>query len=140
MATVLGTISGGYDCGFQSKVNEALNILQIFHSAANDVEWCVTESVVLWFVMLLRNPSLSCAKSTGHHEPVGRRGGMLIGSDGPSFPLASSDDRCALNLFGFVEHVNRFFWRIILNPSRLLLFLHRNQKPGQKAVDVLHAA
>ncbi|GFW36717.1 hypothetical protein TNCV_1220491 [Trichonephila clavipes] len=59
-------IGGANASGFQSRVNEAMNALRIFHSAANGVEWYErapndaqqTESVALWFMMWLRDSSL----------------------------------------------------------------------------------
>ncbi|GFT48109.1 hypothetical protein TNCV_1001061 [Trichonephila clavipes] len=68
MSAVHRSIRGANACYFQSSVNEAMDALRIFHSAANDVEWYErtlnntqkTESVVLWFVIWLCGSSLPC--------------------------------------------------------------------------------
>ncbi|GFS92448.1 hypothetical protein TNCV_1159411 [Trichonephila clavipes] len=39
MSTVHCTIGGANACGFQSRINEAIDALRAFHSAANGVEW-----------------------------------------------------------------------------------------------------
>ncbi|GFV99273.1 hypothetical protein TNCV_1512451 [Trichonephila clavipes] len=62
----------------------------------------------------------------------------VIGPVGPSFSPTSIDDRSASQLPGFVQHIDQFLRRIIRNPYRLLFFLCRIQKVGQKTLDVFH--
>ncbi|GFY36572.1 hypothetical protein TNCV_27771 [Trichonephila clavipes] len=75
MSFVHRTISDANIHGFQSRVNAATDTLWTFYCAANDAEWYEwtpndakqTKSVVLLFVIWLRNPSVLCAQSACHH-------------------------------------------------------------------------
>ncbi|GFS93998.1 hypothetical protein TNCV_4480481 [Trichonephila clavipes] len=92
-----------------------MDALRAFHSAANGVEWNEwapneaqrTDSVVLWFMMWMRDLLLSCTQSTCHFGQWCNKAGA-ISPVGLSFPPASSDDRYASQLLGFVQHVDRF--------------------------------
>ncbi|GFW33757.1 hypothetical protein TNCV_4052061 [Trichonephila clavipes] len=55
---------------------------------------------------------------------------------GLSFPTASSNYKSTLQLLGFVQHIDRFLRMKTRNPYRLLFFLGRIQKVGQKTLDV----
>ncbi|GFW65874.1 hypothetical protein TNCV_587001 [Trichonephila clavipes] len=114
MSAVHSTNGGANAWGFQSRVNDAMDVLRTFRSAPNGVERYErpmmrnkTESVVLWFVMWLCDPSLSCPQSTCHQRQWCNEVGV-IDPVGPPFPPASSDDRSASQLLGFVHHVDQF--------------------------------
>ncbi|GFX35109.1 hypothetical protein TNCV_2330491 [Trichonephila clavipes] len=76
MSAVHRTIGGANVYGFQLRVNEALDALRLFYSATNGVEWYEQtsndayhiESVVIWFVMSLHDPSLACAQSASYKD------------------------------------------------------------------------
>ncbi|GFT74173.1 hypothetical protein TNCV_5027051 [Trichonephila clavipes] len=89
--------------------------------------------------MWLRDSSLPCAQSAYCHGQWCNKVGAFD-SVGPSFPPASSDDISSSQFLVFVQHVNRFLRKIIRNPYRLLLFLGRIQKLGQKTLDIFHEA
>ncbi|GFW11998.1 hypothetical protein TNCV_4530641 [Trichonephila clavipes] len=86
-----------------------MGALRTFHSIENGVEWYErtlndakqTESVVPWFVMWLRDPSLPCTQSTCHQSQWCNEV-VAIGPVGPSFPSASSDERSTSQLLDFV--------------------------------------
>ncbi|GFV53512.1 hypothetical protein TNCV_4746601 [Trichonephila clavipes] len=81
----LSHIGGTNICRLQSRVGEAIDALRTFHYAANSVEWYYrtkndaqqTESVVLWFVIGLRDPLLSCTQSTCQREQWGSEVGAI---------------------------------------------------------------
>ncbi|GFW46912.1 hypothetical protein TNCV_2982681 [Trichonephila clavipes] len=62
---------------------------------------------VLWFMMLLPDPSLPCAQYFCHHGQC-CNGVGTIGPVGLSFSPASRDDRFTSQLLGSVKHVDRF--------------------------------
>ncbi|GFV06583.1 hypothetical protein TNCV_2949051 [Trichonephila clavipes] len=75
MSTAHHTIGGANSCGFQSRVNDAMGVLRTIVCVANGFEWnertsndaLKNESVVLLFMMWLRDLSLSCAQSACPH-------------------------------------------------------------------------
>ncbi|GFY21971.1 hypothetical protein TNCV_3296151 [Trichonephila clavipes] len=76
-----------------------------------------TESVVIWFVMRLHDPSLPCTQSTSHHGQWCNEVGA-ISPVGPSFPSASSEDRSASQLLGVSSNASTDFSKGTLLNSR----------------------
>ncbi|GFV19071.1 hypothetical protein TNCV_3222901 [Trichonephila clavipes] len=86
------TIGEGNIRGFASRVDQAMDVLRTDDSTVNGVE-C--------------DPSLPCAQfACPHVKWCSERD--AIDHVGPSYPPASNDPISALQLFGFVQHDNRF--------------------------------
>ncbi|GFX39414.1 transposable element Tcb2 transposase [Trichonephila clavipes] len=98
-----------------------MDVLWTDHSAINGVEWYTqilkdalqTQCAVLWFVMRLSDPSLSCAQFACPHVKWCTKVDV-IDHVGPSYPAVSNVHISALQLFG---------------PTRLLISLKDNPQP-----------
>ncbi|GFW02420.1 hypothetical protein TNCV_1733351 [Trichonephila clavipes] len=104
-----------YGCGQALKGRPSNGCLWTDHSAVNGVEWYAqilndavqTQCAMLWFVMRLNHPSLTCAQFACPHETWCTEVDA-IDHVGPSYPPASNCNISALQLFGFVQHDYRF--------------------------------
>lgn len=128
-------------------VDEAMDVVRTDHSAVNGVEWYArtlddalqTQCAVLWFGMSLSDPSPPCAQSAYQHVTWCTEVNA-IDHVGPSYPPASNGHISALQLFGFVQHDQRFLCMITHNLGKPLSFLCRTRILDQKTIAVSYEA